>query len=148
MFKIVENIGFGGCKQLKYHVSNQQTNTRQSTTTTRFLEPIRRITGLSGVYLFYRNSISFPIQHLSSLPPHLPTKKKQTNKNKKTKTAPLIRCTWWLTVLTFESVALSLSQDDILKGDHFRGWIQKIQKGLARTVLPAIQLLFIFLRIL
>ena len=105
MFKILENIGCGGCKRIKYHV----------------------------------NTFSTPIQRLSSLPPP-PNKKtnKQTNKIKKTETAPLIRCTWWLTVLTFESVFLSLSQDDILRCDHFRGWIQKIQKVVARTVLPAI----------
>ena len=101
MFKILENIGCGGCKRIKYHV----------------------------------NTFSTPIQHLSSLPP---PNKKQTNKNKKTENVPLIRCTWWLTVLTFESVSLSLSQDAILKGDHFRGQIQKIQKVVARTVLPAI----------
>ena len=78
MFKILENIGCGGCKRIKYHV----------------------------------NTFSTPIQRLSSLPPPPPNKKtnKQTNKIKKTETAPLIRCTWWLTVLTFESVSLSLSR--------------------------------------
>ena len=44
-------------------------------------------------------------------PPHPPPpQKKQTNKNKKPRLHPLIRCTWWLTVLTFESVSLSLSR--------------------------------------
>ena len=112
MFKSLENIGCGGCKRLKYHVNT------------------------------FSTPIQFPSQ-FSIFPPYPPPQKKKqknkkTNKNKKTETAPLIRCTWWLTVLTFESVSLSLSQDNILKGDHCRGRIQKIQKGVARTVLPAI----------
>ena len=63
---------------------------------------------------FLPNSASF----LPPPPPPHPPQKKTNKQKQKTKTAPLIRCTWWLTVLTLESVSLSLS----LSRCYPKGW--------------------------